>query len=453
MKGSNGLPKILVVDDDDSFRSLLSAELARSFPGVASADSGAKALELCEASDFDVVLLDIRMPQRDGLEVLQDLKARAFGGEIVMLTGHGTIDTAIRSLKLGAYDYLTKPCKLEELESLVLKAYEKCILRKQNWTLRQVLDRQSEIYEFVGDSAPMRAVQEMVRRVAPTDATVLLLGETGVGKGLVAQSIHRASPRNAQPFVVVDCTSLQEELLQSELFGHDKGAFSGAVAHKPGLFEVAEGGTIFMDEIGDLSHGLQAQLLQALDSGTFRRVGGIRDIHANVRILAATNLDLEAMVKEGRFREDLFYRINVVSIVVPPLRERREDIPKLIDHFIRRATAFGKPRASMSAEAAGLLGTYSWPGNVRELRNVIERALLLAEGREIEAEDLPSNMRLDDGPPLSQINGALPSLKDLEKVYIQNLLRRFSGHRGRIAGALGISERSLYRKLSEYGLE
>lgn len=453
MKEQNGLPRILVVDDDSSFRSLLVQELAQSFPGVAAAETAGKALELCETSDFDVVLLDIRMPGRDGLEILQELKSRAFDGEVIMLTGHATLDTAIRSLKMGAYDYLTKPCKLEELESIIQKAHEKRVLRRQNWTLRQVLDRQSDFSEFIGESQDLRHVQEMVRKVAATDTTVLLLGETGVGKGLVAQAIHRNSPRKSQPFVVVDCTSLHEQLLQSELFGHEKGAFSGAIAPKRGLFEVAEGGTIFMDEIGDLPLEVQAQLLHALDSGTFRRLGGIRDMHADVRILAATNHDLEAMVREWQFREDLYYRINVVSIVVPPLRERKEDVSKLVEHFIRRATPFGKKRIGVSPEAMEMLYGYSWPGNVRELKNVMERALLLAEGDEIQLQDLPGNMRPEYGAPLFEMDNSLPSLRHLELLYIQNLIKRFSGHRGRIAGALGISERSLYRKLREFGLD
>lgn len=453
MRNSERPPRILVVDDDASFRCLVTEELARTFPEVRSADSADEAIARCERSDFDVVLLDIRMPGRDGLETLRQLKSNGFDGEIIMLTGHATLDTAIQSLKLGAYDYLTKPCKLEELESIVLKAHEKRILRKQNLTLRQMLDRQTGGCEFIGESAAVQTLLAMVQKVAVTDTTVLIYGESGVGKGLIARSLHRNSPRKLQPFVVVDCTSLQEQLLQSELFGHEKGSFTGALALKSGLFEVADGGTLFFDEIGDLPLPLQSKLLRVLETGSFRRVGGVRDIYVDVRIVAATNHDLDAMVQDGRFRDDLYYRINVVSIAAPPLRERKEDIPILVEHFVRRAAPPGKRPVTIREDALEVLYQYSWPGNVRELLNVIERCLILTSANEIRAEDLPDNMRPACGAPLYEMERSLPTLQDLERVYIRNLLNRFSGHRARIAEALGISERSLYRKLKEYGID
>jgi len=453
MKRADRTPKILVVDDDDSFRCLLTQELSQTFPHVVAAESAASALHYCDQTDFDVVLLDIRMPDRSGIDTLKDLKSREFEGEIIMLTGHATVDTAIESLKMGAYDYLTKPCKLAELESILQKAYEKCLLRKQNWSLRKALDRRSGFTEFIGESRPLAAVLDLIRKVAPTDSIVLIHGESGVGKELVAQAIHRNSPRHLEPFVVVDCTSLHEELLQSELFGHERGAFTGAVALKHGLFEVADGGTLFLDEVGDLSPVLQAKLLRVLETGTFRHVGGVRDIHVDVRTLAATNRNLEEMVRNGQFREDLYYRINVVSVLVPPLRERKEDIPCLVEQFISRGTLPGKKHLRLDKAALEILHQYSWPGNIRELQNVIERALILADGNEIRSQDLPGNMKPDHGAPLFQINNDLPTMTDLERLYIQNLLKRFTGHRGRVASTLGISERSLYRKLREYGLD
>ncbi len=449
MKSPEKLPRILVVDDDSSFRCLLTHELAQDFPEVQAAESASRALQICCERMFDVILLDIRMPDRSGIEVLKDLKARGFEGEVIMLTGHATVDTAIDSLKMGAYDYLTKPCKLAELESILQKAYEKCRLRRQNWTLRKALDRQSGFTEFVGKSSCLGAVLDMVRKVSVTDTTVLISGESGVGKELAAQAIHRNSPRESEPFVVVDCTSLREELLESELFGHERGAFTGALTLKHGLFEVADGGTIFLDEIGEVSMPLQARLLRVLETGSFRRLGGICDIHVDVRILTASNRNLEQMIREGKFREDLYYRINVVSIVLPPLRERKEDIRSLVEHFIRRSNR----NVGISEPALEILHQYSWPGNVRELQNVIERALILAEGDVIQPSDLPGNMKLEHGAPLYQMDNGLPSLENLERLYIQNLLKRFSGHRGRIAATLGISERSLYRKLREYGLD
>jgi DNA-binding NtrC family response regulator len=447
------LPRVLVVDDDSSFRSLLSQELELSFPDVAVAETAARALQLTDEIDFDIILLDIRLPDRSGLDVLRDMKQRAFEGEIIMLTGHATLDTAVESLKMGAYDYLTKPCKLAELESILQKAYEKRLLRKQNWTLRNVLDRQSGFSAFIGQSAALRHVLELVRKVAAADTTVLVQGESGVGKELVARAIHQNGCRKAEAFVVVDCTSLQEDLLQSELFGHEKGAFTGAFSLKHGLFEVADGGTIFLDEVGELTPAIQAKLLRVIETGTFRRVGGVRDLQVDAQILAATNRNLEQMAREGRFRSDLYYRIDVVSITVPPLRDRKEDIPQLVEHFIHKGSVPGKRKIRICKAALELLHQYSWPGNIRELQNVIERALIVSEGDEIELRDLPVNTRADFGAPGYQIQNELPTLSQLERLYIRNLLKRFSGHRARIASTLGISERSLYRKLREYGLD
>ena len=451
IKQAGRTPRILVVDDDSSFRCLVTRELAQTFPEVISAESAARALQLCDEENFDVILLDIRMPEKNGLELLKELKDKSFEGEVVMLTGHATIDTAIDSLKMGAYDYVSKPCKLAELESIIQKALEKCLLRRQNLALRDILDRKSGRARFIGESRALQQVLEVVRKVAATDTTVLIQGESGVGKELVAQAVHRSSSRAREQFVVVDCTSLHEELLQTELFGHEKGSFTGALSLKHGLFEMADGGTLFFDEVGELPPVLQAKLLRVVETGSFRRLGGLRDIHVDVRLIAATNRNLEQMVRDGRIREDLYYRINIVTIRVPPLRERREDILPLVEHFIRQAP--GRKQVRASEEALEILHRSPWPGNIRELQNVIERALILAEGDVIQAQDLPNNMKTDQGAPLYQLETGFPSLRDLELMYIQNLLRRFSGHRSRIAAALGISERSLYRKLREYGLD
>jgi DNA-binding NtrC family response regulator len=443
--------RLLVVDDEETFRRVAVRELAAMGFDVRGVSSGEEALEVLQQQDADVILLDIKLPGMDGLETLQAIKESRPLAEVIMLTGHGTIETAIRSIRLGAYDYLTKPCKLEELEALILKAGEKRALQQENRLLRQELARRDHLDEFIGRSQALRETVQLIERVAATDHTVLILGESGVGKELAARAIHRLSARRDKPFVVVDCTSLQEELLQSELFGHEKGAFTGAVSLKHGLFEVADTGTVFLDEVGELSLSLQAKLLRVLETRSFRRLGGVRDIPVNVRIIAATNRDLERLKAEGRFREDLYYRLHVVPVVIPPLRERREDIELLVQYFLSRNLVPARGRKRITPEALGLLVQYHWPGNVRELKNVIERAVILADGDTIDVEHLPGNLRFR--PPFLETTPAeYPSLEEVERMYIARLLKEFQGNRSQVARVLKISERTLYRKIKSYGL-
>jgi two-component system, NtrC family, response regulator AtoC len=372
--------------------------------------------------------------------------------EIIMMTGYGTIASAIESVKRGAYHYLTKPCKLEELEALINKAGERKALERQNIILRQELSRRDRFDEFVGESPKLKELLRLIARVATADSTILIQGESGVGKELAARAIHRHSGRHENPFIVVDCTSLQEDLLQSELCGHEKGAFTGAVTLKHGLFEVADTGTIFLDEIGEMSLTLQSKLLRVLETGTFRRLGGVKDIRVDLRIVAATNRDLKQMVTEGRFREDLYYRLNVVTLIIPSLRERPEDIKILARHFVEQSILPGRRKRVISTEALALLTRYHWPGNVRELKNVVERALILADGELIEAVDLPSNLQSQNAVPVEAWFKEHLSFEDIERLYIVRLLEEFNGNRANVARILDVSERNLYRKIRRYGL-
>jgi DNA-binding NtrC family response regulator len=364
-----------------------------------------------------------------------------------MLTGHGTVENAIAAMKAGAYDYLTKPCELDQVEVTIRKAYEKGLLARQNATLQHELARCGcgQAFGMIGQSRALEAVLDTVGKVAATDSTVLLRGESGVGKEVVARAIHANSPRAKAPFVVIDCASLQENLLESELFGHERGAYTGAVSLKHGLFEVAAGGTAFLDEVTEVTPAIQAKLLRAIETRTFRRLGGTKDIQVDARVLAATNRDPEQMVAQGRFREDLFYRLNVISISIPPLRDRRDDIPLLAAHFVAHSRVSGKGRKAISPEAMQLLCRYPWPGNIRELQNVIERATILSTGDVIRPQDLPDPFRApsrDRGP-----NGSLLPLRKVEDQYIEQVLGAVGGNKRQAARILGISERHLHRRL------
>jgi DNA-binding NtrC family response regulator len=448
MSKSEPTINVLFVDDDDSFREVLADELRRSgFSTTAARDAESALLEI-EDRVFDVAIVDLNLPGMSGEELVSQFRERAAAMEVIVLTGHATVDSAVRTLKDGAYDFLTKPCNLEELETVTRKAFEKRSLVRENRLLHRELERHDRFKEFIGESKALRSVLEIVSRVSQTDSTVLIQGESGVGKELAARAIYRNSLRAGEPFIVVDCTSLQESLLQSELFGHERGAFTGAVARKHGLFEVADGGTLFLDEIGEISMPLQARILRVLDMGTFRRVGGVRDVKVDVRIICATNRNLYQMVQEQRFRRDLYYRVNVVSFTLPPLRDRPEDIPVLAKYFAEISPVARRRNIKFSPETLSVLRDYSWPGNVRELQNVIERALILVDGEELTVEDLPSSLR--QGRSLvQQLTANRPSLAELEKTYITRLLEECGGHRARVAELLGISERTLYRKLKE----
>ncbi|HEY4719377.1 MAG TPA: sigma-54 dependent transcriptional regulator, partial [Candidatus Methylomirabilis sp.] len=369
--------QVLVVDDEKPTRVLMERELPRSGCAVRTAQSGEEALEVLSRQEFDVVLLDLKMPGLGGMETLRRLRSTGTTAEVVVLTGHPEVESAIAAMKLGATDYLTKPFKLSEVEAVLQRAAEKRRLQAENAALRRMVGQREDPASILGESPAMRPLLEMVGRVAASNAPVLISGETGTGKGLIARAIHQSSPRAEHPFLVINCSAFQDQLLESELFGHEKGAFTGAVSAKAGLFEVADGGTLFLDEVAEMSPAMQAKLLQVLDTGELRRVGGTRLRQVDTRIFAATNRDLEKEVRGGRFREDLFFRLNVVSLLVPPLRERREDIPRLVEHFLVRYQLPGQPKLTLAPAALALLVGYAWPGNVRELANTVERLVLL----------------------------------------------------------------------------
>jgi DNA-binding NtrC family response regulator len=438
--------KVLVAEDEVHLGQILSTFLSGRGYAVRTVTEGRAALEALRSEAYDVALLDIVMPELDGLEVLKQVRTDADPPECIIITGNGTIETAISAMKLGAYDYLAKPYRMAEIDVLVRRAWEKRRLARENVLLHSQLDRAGGAAEIETQYAPLQAVLEMIGRVAPSDSPVLISGESGTGKELVAHMVHRMSGRDG-PFVDVSCAALSEGLLESELFGHERGAFPGADERKLGLMELAAGGTLFLDEIGELSPKLQGKLLRALDQLSFYRVGGTQKVEVDVRVLAATNRDLAACVADGTFRDDLFYRINTIAIELPALRDRAVDIPILAREFLRQ---FGKGASlTLAADAVDLLARYPWPGNVRELRNVMERAVLLAKGPQVRASDLPLHIPM----PGAIERSAAPaiSLAELERRHIESVLHETSWHQGRAASALGISSKTLYRKIREYG--
>ena len=440
---------LLLVDDEEAFRKLVGSELAHAGYQVTTAAGLGEARDLLRERTFHLALLDVRMPDGSGLDLLAEIKEAAPATEVLMLTGHATVEEAIRAMKNGALDFLTKPFKFEALEAVLEKAVQKQTLVRSNTALEREVARIHSGDGFIGQTAAVRELLHLLVRVAETESTVLIRGESGVGKELVARAVHRRSPRLRQPFVVVDCASLHENLLQSELFGHEKGAYTGAIRLKHGLFEVADRGTIFLDEIGELTPQLQVKLLRVLETGIFRRVGGTVDIKVDVRVIAATNRALEVMMKEGGFREDLYYRLNVFSLQIPPLRERRDDIPTLVEHFVRGSALTQKRNVRASDAAMEVLRRYHWPGNVRELENVIERALILCDAGVIEPEHLPLGIRLEPSFRPTEDDGRLVTLEEVERRYVLRVLEECKGHRQKAATILGISERNLYRKLKE----
>jgi DNA-binding NtrC family response regulator len=389
----------------------------------------------------------MNMPGISGLELLQRLKADDVDTEVIVLTGQATVENAVQAMKLGAYDYLTKPFPLSELEQRCRMAYDRGALLKENTQLRAVLHRSWSAVTMVGRSRAMQDVQRLIERVGPTDKAVLIQGESGTGKELVARALHQASTRADQPLVTINCAALPEQLVESELFGHEKGSFTGATCSKNGLFEVADGGTLFIDEIGELPPGLQPKLLRVLEDGTFRRVGSHQQRRVDVRLLAATNRELAEEVEAGRFREDLYYRINVMSLVLPPLRERGDDVNLLIDHFLG-------PDWELEADAHAVLVSYHWPGNVRQLINALERATILADDHLITLDDLPHE--LVDKPPQTRASADTTGIKRLdliERAHIIEVLRQEQGNKARAARALGIHRRKLYRLIERFEIE
>jgi DNA-binding NtrC family response regulator len=447
-------PTLLVVDDDPSNLQSLELAFARSDYRVLTANGGRRAIELLGEEPVDVVVTDLKMPDADGLEVLGAASEQQPPPPVLILTAFGTIPSAVEALKNGAFNYLTKPVNLMELRLQVERAMEKRRLETENAQLREQLDRKFSFEGIVGDAPPMRTLFEQLRRIAPSRATVLIEGESGTGKELLARAIHQNSPRRRGPFVPLDCASLPESLLESELFGHEKGAFTGAVARKPGRFELADAGTLFLDEIGEIPLQMQSSLLRVLETREFLRVGGKDPVSVDVRLVAATNQDLEKAVAEGAFRADLYYRLKVVQLRVPPLRERASDIPLLVRSFLDQlARDYDRPVPRISTAAMERLMSHDWPGNVRELRNTVENVFVNFQGDEIGVKDLPpqfAGQTADDAWSLPV--GPETRLDDVEREVIRQTLMICDGNRTQAAKRLGISRRTLQRKLKELGL-
>jgi DNA-binding NtrC family response regulator len=443
--------RLLIVDDDEQMRRTLVGRFERKGLAVSNAGSGEQALEIAAKARFDVAVLDLHLPGINGVELLEKLKERQPDMEALLLTAHSSVETAVAAMKKGAYDYLTKPFHLPELEVHIQKAYEKVQLARRERRLVQHLHREEPRHRLIGASPAIRKIAALIEKVAPTDATVLVRGPSGTGKEVVARAIHSGSPRRDSPMVTINCAALQESLLESELFGHEKGAFTGAVQAKPGLVEVAEGGTLFIDEIGEMAVGLQAKLLRVLEDGHFRRVGGTTEQRADVRVVAATNRVLEDEIKSNRFREDLYYRLNVITMRLPPLRERRSDIPELVEYFLDTRQV-GPARCRVATEALGALVRYDWPGNIRELANVLERAQILAEDVLITMDDLPDALLLA-APAAAGEDESGHNLQDAQRRHVLAVLQEEKGNKAHAARALGISRRALYRLIEKYQLD
>lgn len=446
--------KILIADDEANMRWVLERALSKAGYEVETAEDGQLALERALAERPDLVLLDLKMPKLDGLSVLRRLKEHYPDLLIIMMTAHGSAATAIEAMKAGAHDYLMKPFDMEELLITVSKAFEVERLREQVDYLKGEVE--SNGWQIVVNSEAMQKVRHLVERVALTPATVLIQGESGTGKELVANAIHALSPRVGGPFIRVNCAALTETLLETELFGHEKGAFTGALVRKMGRFELANGGTLFLDEIGELSFNVQAKLLRVLQERTFERVGGEKTIKVDVRIIAATNRDLLKEVQEGRFREDLFYRLSVFPISIPPLRERQEDIPDLADHFVKKFRTYGQGK-TLGPGVLTQLMAYEWPGNVRELENVIERMVIISSGTVIGNDELPVFNTLKKEEKGCTGAFELPpegiSLEELEKSFLKQALEQTAGNQSQAAKRLGLSRHALLYRLEKYGID
>ncbi|WP_437818771.1 sigma-54-dependent transcriptional regulator [Sorangium sp. So ce1078] len=450
--------RVLVVDDEENLRLVVRTFLKRDGYEVEAVSSGEEALAMVETFGPDVILTDVRMPRMGGLDLLATLKAKGNEATVIVMSAYGNIDMAIEAMKAGAYDYIQKPFKAEEVLLTLRKAEEREALRRENRALRQEIRRENLFEEILAKSPPMQVIFKTIAKVADYKTTALITGESGVGKELVARAIHRRSGRRGGPFVAVNCGAIPENLLESELFGYKRGAFTDAVNDRAGLFEQANHGTLLLDEIGELPLSLQVKLLRVLQEETIRRLGDNKDIKVDVRILAATHRDLLAETQAGRFREDLFYRINVLPIAIPPLRERREDIPILMDHFLARNNArFGINIRGFEPEARRLLLEYRWPGNVRELENTVERAMVLCEGERIGEADLPERIREARDPIQMQLTSGELSIKKtsrvIEEILIRRALQKTKGNRTKAAEVLEISHRALLYKIKDYRID
>jgi DNA-binding NtrC family response regulator len=443
-----GPARILIVDDELIVRESLGSWFKAEGYAVEVADSGRQALDRLSESNADIFLLDIKMPGMDGIELQKKIREANPDATIIIMTAYASVDTAVAAMKQGAYDYIIKPFDPDDLEHLVRNALERRRLVVENQELKTRIEDLSPFSDIVGESPSMRRVLEQVAIVARADTNVLIRGESGTGKELVARALHAGSGRRFLPIVVVNCGALSEGIIESELFGHERGAFTGAQYRRKGKFEMADGGTLFLDEIGDISLKTQVDLLRVLEEKKIVRVGGNAQIQVDFRLVAATNRNLEAMVAEGKFREDLYYRLNVFSIAIPPLRERREDIAPLAESFLARfARGMNKPVTGISAEAMALLGSYNWPGNVRELQNALERAVLVARGREAAPEDLPLHVNEQREEPAGK------SLADMERLHVKRVLGESAWNITQAARLLEIDRVTLYSKIKKYGLE
>jgi DNA-binding NtrC family response regulator len=455
--------KILLIDDDEAIVDATCQTLKRESFKVSAARTGDEGLELFANERFHAVLLDLRMPGLDGMSVLERMKSEYPEIPIIIITGYATVDSAVEAMKKGAFDFLSKPFTPQDLRLAVSKALKNREIVLENIYLRKELAFKTDLDMVVGSGTRMQEIMSLVARVAPSDSTVLVTGESGTGKELLSREIHRQSQRSAAPFVIVDCVSIVETLFESELFGHTKGSFTGAYETKHGRFEIADGGTIFFDEIGNIGPGIQAKLLRAIQEKEIVRVGSTTPIKVDVRIIAATNEDLEERVRQGRFREDLYYRLSVVPLHLPPLRERIEDIPLLVDRFIRKHNRRMKKKvASISPEVEQVLTSYGWPGNIRELENTIERAIVLSQDDNIVIDNL---MLLGHGPtdatarpsgstePPSVPPSRPKTLEEVEKQHIMDVLKTLNGHKSLAAEVLGVDRKTLWAKLKKYGIE
>jgi len=447
--------KILVVEDEDSMREVLTMLLENEGYMVQAASSGTEGLSRLDEDIYDLVITDIKMPGASGFDILKKTREVAPETLVIMITAFGTVEGGIEAMKRGAYDYINKPFKIDEIRMIVRNAVDKRRLKDEVTRLRETVKTSFEVENIIGKSASMQGLLRMLPRVAGSGSNVLITGESGTGKELVAAALHNLSPRKDEPFVAINCASFPEGLLESELFGHMKGAFTGAVLNKQGLFEAAHGGTLFMDEVGEMAPGLQSKFLRAIENGTFRRVGGTADITVDVRIIAATNKDLQRAVADKEFREDLFFRLNVIPLHLPPLRERRDDIPFLVEHFVRK---FSGGKRQFAGSALKILSSRPWKGNVRELENVIERILLFSDNTIITDADVPEDViaqarsteslpEIDEGFQLEAF------MASIEKRYLIDALQRTGGKKTEAAALLGMSFRSFRHKLSKYGIK
>lgn len=447
---------ICVVDDEKGQREILKTILESEGYDVCTASGGEDALEAIQKNNFDLVLTDLKMPGMDGHELLSNIQKERPSVSVVMITAHGTIDSAVEAIRHGAFDYLTKPLDREKLLIVAKKAVEKARLMSENLRLKQQLEKQFRPEGIIGNDSKMREIFRMIKKVSGSTATVLIYGESGTGKELIAKALHYTSPRSSRPFMAINCAAIPENLLETELFGYEKGAFTGAYARSTGLFEAADAGTIFLDEIGDMSMSLQAKLLRVIQEKEIRRVGGSASTRVNVRIISATNKDLESEIKQGRFREDLFYRLNVIAFKIPPLRDRRSDIPELVTYFIKKYhTAFEKEIKGVTDEAMNLLMNYGWPGNVRQMESIIERAVILSESDVIGVDSLP--MEIMTRPVmLGNVDFELPedgiNFESFERELLIKAMIKANGVLGVAANLLGMSYRTLQYRLNKFGI-